>query len=82
VSVHSAPWNLAAGGGKYWTVNCGAGQSAVGGGFDVAMGDAQNEDSYPSDSTGNSGDTAWTIFIFELTTTNPANGNLYVTCVG
>jgi hypothetical protein len=85
VTVHSTPYNLAAGAANYVTAGCGAGQSAVGGGFDVATGDAQNEDSYPSTTTGtppDPGDTAWTVFVFEASGTNPATGHVYVTCVG
>jgi hypothetical protein len=51
----------------------------------VTTGDAQNEDSYPSTGTGNPpppGDAAWTVFVFEVTGTNPTSGHVYVTCVG
>jgi hypothetical protein len=51
----------------------------------VTKGEAGSEDSYPSTGIGDPappGDTAWTVLIINAKDTDPASGNVYVTCVG
>jgi hypothetical protein len=76
VTVKSAPWSLNPSTSGDFSATCDAGQKAIAGGFDNPNGDALSIDTRPS-----SDGTGWRIFLFNLSTTAAASGNIYVVCL-
>jgi hypothetical protein len=80
VSIHSAPYNLAASGSNGdaadVTADCATGQKAVGGGF-VGDTDVFNEDTRPT-----AADDGWTMFLVNNDNTRAATGTVYAICLG
>jgi hypothetical protein len=76
VTIHTAPYSLAADTVQGFTVNCGAGQKAVSGGFD-SDGSVFNYDTRPT-----AADDGWSLVLANPDTTNGATGVVYVSCLG
>jgi len=80
VSVHPAPFSLAIGGAAgekgLFTVNCGAGQKAVSGGYD-ADGTVLGLMTHPT-----AADDAWQIYLDNADEAAAHTGTVYVVCLG
>jgi hypothetical protein len=80
VTVHTAPWSLTIGGNAGdqgdFTVNCGAGQKAVSGGY-TSDGSVLTFQSRPT-----VGDDGWSIYLDNADKTTAHSGNVYAVCLG
>lgn len=76
ISVKSQPWSLNPNGGNDFSATCDAGQKAIAGGFDNPSGAALSSDTRPS-----SDGASWRIFLFNLSSSAAASGNIYVVCL-
>jgi hypothetical protein len=76
VSVQTQPWSLNAGGGNDFSVACASGAKAIAGGYENPTGDAIALDTRPS-----SDQTAWKIFLQNISTGAGASGTLYAICL-
>lgn len=76
ISVKSSAWSLNPSGGSDFSLACDAGQKAIAGGFDNPTGAALSSDTRPS-----SDGTSWRIFLFNLSSSAAASGNIYVVCL-
>lgn len=78
VSVHSAPYTLAANGDVTFVVSCAVGQKAVGGGYDGdASGAVFNLDLKPT-----AADDGWTVRLVNGDNAASHSGTVYATCLG
>jgi hypothetical protein len=80
VSVHTAPFALAIGGGAgekgLFTVSCGTGQKAVSGGYD-ADGTVLSLMTHPT-----AADDGWQIYLDNADSAAAHTGTVYVVCLG
>lgn len=76
VNVQKQAWSLNAGGGNDFSLACPSGAKAIAGGFDATSGDAAALDTRPS-----SDQTAWKIFLGNLSDSAGASGTLYTVCL-
>lgn len=76
VSVQTQPWSLNAGGGNDFSVACASGAKAIAGGYENPTGDAVALDTRPS-----SDQTAWKIFLQNISSSAGASGTLYAICL-
>jgi hypothetical protein len=78
VTVHSAPYSLAANDSQTFVVSCGAGQKAVGGGYDGdGTGAVFNLDLKPT-----AADDGWSILLANADANASHSGTVYATCLG
>ncbi len=77
-SVHSAAYSLPAGGAQTFVTSCGAGQKAVGGGYDGdGSGAVINLDLKPT-----AADDGWSIWLVNTDTNASHTGTVYAVCLG
>jgi hypothetical protein len=76
VSVQTQAYSLVADDTETFTVSCGAGQKAVGGGFD-SDGDVFNYDTRPT-----ADDSGWVLILANPNDTDTASGTVYAVCLG
>ena len=76
ITVKTAAWSLNPGAQGDFAATCDSGQKAIAGGFDNPSGDALSIDTRPS-----SDGTSWRVFLFNLSSSAPASGTIYVVCL-
>ena len=74
--MKTAAWSLNPGAQGDFAATCDSGQKAIAGGFDNPSGDALSIDTRPS-----SDGTSWRVFLFNLSSSAPASGTIYVVCL-
>jgi len=76
ITVKSSPWSLNPSGQNDFSATCDAGQKAIAGGYDNPSGAALSIDTRPS-----SDGTSWRVFLFNVSSSAAASGNIYVICL-
>ena len=76
VNVQTQAWSLSAGGANDFSLACPSGAKPIGGGFDATSGAAIAGDTRPS-----ADQTAWKIFLVNVSDSAAASGTLYTVCL-
>ena len=75
IAMKTTAWSLTANNGGDFTATCDPGQKALAGGYDNPVGTALSFDTRPT-----ADDTGWSVYLADLSSTDPASGSVYVVC--